>query len=351
MHSGMMLDSGGGKCYMGGQEHYIDNCDPDRWSKLEVDDVLEKLGHDVSRLHYYYLKPGMSLDEGLVRLFDNISSMEIAELGVQRGMVDVYAVQENDLLVSQLSQELGLSDVGTGAVDVEASNSGYADVGADDFDIWTGDGIGGDRRGGDVTGDTLIISKLSETSEKAKNNDKAKAIKKGKNKVDGDSSRVVDEDPEDDPSFVDSDYDLSEHEEDAIMAVQVEGWKKVVDQMSTHPMEHIGDTSDSDSPSSGTEDELDYDDKLLTRRYKKATDFNDPRWEVGMRFNCKDDFTELIRHQGVVQGKKLRLKKNDKSHCVAHCRGVLSSKNGPPCPWYVRIRFIKISGYWQISRL
>lgn len=87
-------------------------------------------------------------------------------------------------------------------------------------------------------------TKLCETSEKSKNNDKAKAIKKGKNKVVGDSSRVADEDlVEDDPSFVDSDYDLNEREEDAIMAAQVEGWKKVVDEMSKHPMEHNRDTS------------------------------------------------------------------------------------------------------------
>ena len=74
------------------------------------------------------------------------------------------------------------------------------------------------------------------------------------------------------PSFVDSDYDLSEHEEDDIMATQVKGQKKVVDEMSTHQKEHIGDTSDSDqlssdSPSSGTEDELDYNnEKRLTQR-------------------------------------------------------------------------------------
>ena len=76
--------------------------------------------------------------------------MEMTELGVQRGIVGVYAVHENDVLVSQLTQELGLSDVGTGAaevvsvrsVDVWASNVGYVDAWGDDFDIWIGDGVG-----------------------------------------------------------------------------------------------------------------------------------------------------------------------------------------------------------------
>lgn len=58
-----------------------------------MDDVLEKLNVDVSRLEYYYLKPGMSLDEGLVRLFDHLSSIEMAEIGVQKRVLDVFAVE------------------------------------------------------------------------------------------------------------------------------------------------------------------------------------------------------------------------------------------------------------------
>ncbi|XP_041993363.1 uncharacterized protein LOC121743997 isoform X1 [Salvia splendens] len=136
----------------------------------------------------------MSLDEGLVRLFDNISLMEMAELGVQRGIVDVYALHENDVLVSQLTQELGLSDVGTGAadavsvgsVDVGASNARYVDVragnvGDDDFDIWIGDGAEGDRRGGDVPGDTLIIFDVEDDVQAEQ--EKARAIRKAKVKA------------------------------------------------------------------------------------------------------------------------------------------------------------------------
>lgn len=115
-------------------------------------------------------------------------------------------------------------------------------------------------------------------------------------------------------------------------------------------MIRVSDQLPSDSPSSCTEDELDYDnEKCLSQRYKKATDCNDPRWEVVMRFNCEDDFTELIRHQGVVQDKKLKLKKNDKIRCVAHCRGVLRSMKSPPCPWFVQIRFRAAHDFWQTS--
>lgn len=82
----------------------------------------------------------------------------------------------------------------------------------------------------------------------------------------------------------------------------------VVDVMARHPTDDTSDIDQlpSDSPSSGTEDdeEKDYYDntKRLSRRYKTATNHNDPRHEFGLRFNCKKDFKELIRHQ-------MRLKK------------------------------------------
>ena len=79
--------------YLNGELEYIHKCDPEKWSKLEVDDVLEKLGIDVTRLDYFYLKLRMSLEDGLVRLFDNKSALEMAELGVRYGVIDVYAIQ------------------------------------------------------------------------------------------------------------------------------------------------------------------------------------------------------------------------------------------------------------------
>ena len=89
-----MVESNG-KHYVGGKVQMIDNCDPDKWSKLEVDDVLEKLGIDVSKLEYYYLNPGMRLDDGLLRLFDSLLAVEMAEIGVQNEVVDVYVVEAN----------------------------------------------------------------------------------------------------------------------------------------------------------------------------------------------------------------------------------------------------------------
>ncbi|XP_042023083.1 uncharacterized protein LOC121770419 [Salvia splendens] len=241
-----------GKQYVDGMIEYMHRCDLEKWSKLEVDDFIEKkLGLYVSELEYFYLKTLMNLKEGLVRLFDNKSSMDMAEIGVKAWVVDLYVVDTTGVLVSQVIQ-----DHGEATVD---------------------DGKSTDKENGRLD-----------------------AAVKGKSKVD-----VVEEDNVEVPPFVDSDYDLSDKDKDNIMATQVKGWKRVVDVMARHPTD---DTIDSDqlprdSPSSGSEDEEEkehYDDtRRLTRRYKADTERNDPRWEIGLRFNSKADFKDLIRHQGV----------------------------------------------------
>ena len=45
-----------------------------------------------------------------------------------------------------------------------------------------------------------------------------------------------------------------------------------------------------------------YDDtKRLTRRYKVDTDRNGPRWEIGVRFNSKENFKELTSPSSIVR--------------------------------------------------
>ncbi|XP_042035206.1 uncharacterized protein LOC121781547 [Salvia splendens] len=186
---------------------------------------------------------------------------------------------------------------------------------------------------------------------------KGKAKGKGKAGVDADA----DDDNAGQPTFVDSDYNLSDKEEDNIMTAQVEGWKNVVNSMRVLGDLDDGGESDnlrSDSPSSGaSEDDLagegDCDVvKTISRRYKLATDLNDLRLEVGLWFNTKEDFTELIRHQGVKLGKKLRLKKNDIICCVARCKGLMRSKKiKAECPWSVTLSYRNGLGCRQISAL
>ena len=94
---------------------------------------------------------------------------------------------------------------------------------------------------------------------------------------------------------------------------QVESWKKIVSEMETRKyVELVGDSSSSkylpnDSPSS--DEDLEGEEWVKTQKYKPGTDLNDLKWEIGLRYTLKQDFIELIRHQGVKMSKNYVLRK------------------------------------------
>ncbi|XP_042066324.1 uncharacterized protein LOC121809647 [Salvia splendens] len=273
----------------------------------------------------------MNMNEGLVRLFDSQSSMEMSKIGLQEGVVDLYVVNELEpahdgdevaegaVLVSQLTQE-EVADVDKETeVEVEVTD------GEEETELEVNDGEE-DMASGDEEHEKQVKEKKSVATTKKNTSEKR--------------------------PFVDSDYDLTD-DEDEIMKSQVESWKKLVSEMETRKCDETeGGSSEnlpSDSPSSG--EDLVGDDRVKTRRFKPAIDLNDVKWEIGLRFTSKQDFTELIRHQGVKMGKKLRFKKNDNARCIAICKSVLHGKNRVACPWYVSIRNRTTYGYWQVARL
>ncbi|CAI9116709.1 OLC1v1017934C1 [Oldenlandia corymbosa var. corymbosa] len=68
----------------------------DKWSRIEVDDeVVTKLGLVVVELSYYYLKSGEDMDEGLMLLEDNNSSITMASHGLKEGLVDLFVVHKD----------------------------------------------------------------------------------------------------------------------------------------------------------------------------------------------------------------------------------------------------------------
>ena len=54
--------------------------------------MLEKLGIDVTGLEYYYRIPRMNFEDGMVWHFYNKFAIEMAELGVSAGVIDVYVI-------------------------------------------------------------------------------------------------------------------------------------------------------------------------------------------------------------------------------------------------------------------
>ncbi|XP_047949662.1 uncharacterized protein LOC125195567 [Salvia hispanica] len=144
-----VLEEGFGKNYVNAELQYVHNCDLDKWSKLEVDDVLEKLGMDVTGLEYFYRILGMNFEDGMAQLFDNKSAIDMAELGIRAGVIDGYG--------NGADGGFGDGDNwGFGDGDDEGTDDGE-DEGAGEGEgtgVGEGEGIGGD--------DWLVQSSASE---------------------------------------------------------------------------------------------------------------------------------------------------------------------------------------------
>ncbi|CAI9108313.1 OLC1v1007883C1 [Oldenlandia corymbosa var. corymbosa] len=99
--------------YKGGEVSAIYKCDPDYWSKIEVDDfAVTKLGLVAAKLSYYYLQPGKGMDDGLFLLFCNDSMNKMAALGLKETLVYLFVVHSDagedavlEIPISQLTQE------------------------------------------------------------------------------------------------------------------------------------------------------------------------------------------------------------------------------------------------------
>ncbi|CAI9098136.1 OLC1v1034726C1 [Oldenlandia corymbosa var. corymbosa] len=85
-----------GRQYKSSYVHAMDDCDADKWSRIEVDDeVVTKIGLVAAELSYYYLKPEEDMDEGLMLLEDNNSSITMASHGLKEGLMDLFVVQKD----------------------------------------------------------------------------------------------------------------------------------------------------------------------------------------------------------------------------------------------------------------
>ena len=70
------MEMGGLKVYTGGKYDFIDNCDPDRFSFWEVDEVRTTLRYR-DLVEFWYRVPGSLDDEGLVQI---ISDKEVVSM-------------------------------------------------------------------------------------------------------------------------------------------------------------------------------------------------------------------------------------------------------------------------------
>ena len=78
------------KEYVGDEVGIVDNCDPDEWSKLEIEVICRDFGYTtVSRL--WYIKPGDNEENSVFHLIkDDKDAMLMTELVRDHGQIHVY---------------------------------------------------------------------------------------------------------------------------------------------------------------------------------------------------------------------------------------------------------------------
>ena len=116
-HGGHFTENG--QKYVGGVVDVVDNCDPDRWSKVEIESICRDFGYtSVSRL--WYKMPGV--DQELVDfhlIVDDSDAMYLIEL--MRGHHDIHVYVEHPIHDPILVNER--QDAGEGVQDF----TGYYD--------------------------------------------------------------------------------------------------------------------------------------------------------------------------------------------------------------------------------
>ncbi|KAH7849908.1 hypothetical protein Vadar_024820 [Vaccinium darrowii] len=75
--------------YVEGFVNHVDDCDPEKWSKLEVEDIVERLGYPKHKLLWYRI-PGLGLEEGLRVIGTNKDAMNMTTVVKGHEQIEVY---------------------------------------------------------------------------------------------------------------------------------------------------------------------------------------------------------------------------------------------------------------------
>ena len=83
------------KKYVRGEVDLVDNCDPDKWSKVEIEGICRNFGYTfVSKL--WYAMPGMEKERENFHLVDDDDVMYMTELVKGHEEIHVYVEQPID---------------------------------------------------------------------------------------------------------------------------------------------------------------------------------------------------------------------------------------------------------------
>ncbi|KAG5556147.1 hypothetical protein RHGRI_006689 [Rhododendron griersonianum] len=292
--------------YEGGSIAYVDNCNRDTVSLLEVGDLVEQLGY-TGMINYYYVMTGRTINNGLKMLLSDKDVLDMIDQLPPSRVVDIYIEPVSPLLMMQ-TQDSSTDKAGLSGPSDKAGPNGPSDkVGPPDIGL-----------GPNLNYEDLLFD-------------------------DGDLEDVdigdVDSSESDASFFEDSDYARSDDDElfEAFVDDGIEweglgknkGKEKEVNEevnMEVDDGEDYGDVSSEDLHSvySDSDDEV----KDKNPEFRAETDMGKVKFCPGMKFSNAKEFREAVREYAIKKGKDIKFVKNETTRIKAICAA-------EECPWSI----------------
>ncbi|XP_072087389.1 uncharacterized protein [Arachis hypogaea] len=351
-HRGRFCSDKGKNEYIDGEVTTVDWCDRDRWSVIEAYDVVGKLGYIAENIGVLWYKDTELGLEGLKLLKGDEEAMEMANIGVEKKVVDLYVVHKASI-PDDFCYDIGYLDVGGGSKVVEEE---CVDADSGPSDIRQAQNIQAEAQGGGVDMEAqmqgLVDAHLS-------------AEEVLQNIGDGDNSE--EEDDTDDPDYeADSDLHFSDSEDDycgddGLFDVDItlgemhqdirksKKSKSAVEKLkktqkvaagkrkSSHLSDDEGLNSDELEEVSSEDDEA---SKKKFPVHKELKDMSKYKWEAGTLYATREEFKEAVTSYAVHTGRNIKFPVVDNVRVRAKC--------GDGCEWFAYAVKMANEDSWQL---
>ncbi|RYR30205.1 hypothetical protein Ahy_B01g055025 [Arachis hypogaea] len=351
-HRGRFCSDKGKNEYIDGEVTTVDWCDRDRWSVIEAYDVVGKLGYIAENIGVLWYKDTELGLEGLKLLKGDEEAMEMANIGVEKKVVDLYVVHKASI-PDDFCYDIGYLDVGGGSKVVEEE---CVDADSGPSDIRQAQNIQAEAQCGGVDMEAqmqgLVDAHLS-------------AEEVLQNIGDGDNSE--EEDDTDDPDYeADSDLHFSDSEDDycgddGLFDVDITLGEMHQDirksKKSKSAVEKLKKTqkvvagkrkssrlSDDEGLNSDELEEVSSEDDEASKKkfpvHKELKDMSKYQWEAGTLYATREEFKEAVTSYAVHTGRNIKFPVVDNVRVRAKC--------GDGCEWFAYAVKMANEDSWQL---
>ncbi|RYR41607.1 hypothetical protein Ahy_A08g038014 [Arachis hypogaea] len=351
-HRGRFCSDKGKTEYVDGEVTTVDWCDRDRWSVIEAYDVVGKLGYIAENIGKLWYKDTELRLEGLKLLKGDEEAMEMANIGVEKKVVDLYVVHKASI-PDDFCYDIGYLDVGGDSKVVE-EECVDADSGPSDNRQAQNIEVEAQCEGVDMEAQMQGLVDVHLNAEEVL-----------QNVGDGDNSE--EEDDSDDPDYkADSDLHFSDSEDDycgddGLFDVDItlgemhqdirksKKSKSVVEKLKKTQKVAVGKRkssrlSDDEGLNSDELEEVSSEDDEASKKkfpvHKELKDMSKYKWEAGTLYATREEFKEAVTSYAVHTGRNIKFPVVDNVRVRAKC--------GDGCEWFAYAVKMANEDSWQL---